>query len=63
VAGAALRVGVLRRWRRAPAPTRCCRSRPWFVAWDLAAIMPPGHWDFDPGASTTGIVLPFGLPV
>jgi lycopene cyclase domain-containing protein len=55
----ALRVGVLRRWRRlalAVLPVAAV-----FVLWDLAAIA-AGHWDFDP-AQTTGIVLPFGLPL
>ena len=55
----ALRVGVLRRWRRlvlTVVPVAVV-----FVLWDLAAIA-AGHWDFDP-SQTTGIVLPFRLPL
>ena len=54
-----LRVGVLRRWRRLLLTVLPVAAV--FVVWDLAAIA-AGHWDFDP-AQTTGIVLPFGLPV
>jgi lycopene cyclase domain-containing protein len=54
-----LRVGVLRRWRRLLLTVLPVAAV--FVAWDLAAIA-AGHWDFDPG-QTTGLVLPFGLPV
>jgi lycopene cyclase domain-containing protein len=55
----ALRVGVLRQWRRllltlAPVVTI-------FVVWDLLAIA-AGHWSFDP-AQTTGVVFPGGLPL
>jgi lycopene cyclase domain-containing protein len=55
----ALRVNVLRRWRRlllALLPTVVV-----FVVWDLAAIA-AGHWDYDP-AQTTGVVLPGRLPI
>jgi len=54
-----LRVGVLRRWRRLALTVLPVAAV--FVLWDLAAIA-AGHWDFDPG-QTTGIVLPFGLPL
>ena len=55
----ALRVGVLRQWRRlllTLAPVVVI-----FVAWDLLAIA-AGHWSFDP-AQTTGVVFPGGLPL
>jgi len=55
----ALRVGVLRQWRRlllTLAPVVAV-----FVVWDLLAIA-AGHWSFDP-AQTTGIVFPGGLPL
>ena len=55
----ALRVGVLRQWRRlllTLAPVVAV-----FVAWDLLAIA-AGHWSFDP-AQTTGVVFPGGLPL
>ncbi|GAB3517042.1 lycopene cyclase domain-containing protein [Phytohabitans suffuscus] len=55
----ALRVGVLRQWRRllvTLAPVVAV-----FVAWDLLAIA-AGHWTFDP-AQTTGVVFPGGLPL
>src|SRR5918912_1587368 len=56
---AALRVGVLRRWRRlllTVIPVAVV-----FAAWDVAAIA-AGHWSFDP-ARTTGILLPGRLPL
>lgn len=55
----ALRVGVLRQWRRllmTLAPVVAI-----FVVWDLLAIA-AGHWSFDP-AQTTGVVFPGGLPL
>lgn len=55
----ALRVGVLRQWRRlllTLAPVVAV-----FVVWDLLAIA-AGHWSFDP-AQTTGVVFPGGLPL
>jgi lycopene cyclase domain-containing protein len=55
----ALRVGVLRQWRRlllTLAPVVAI-----FVVWDLLAIA-AGHWTFDP-AQTVGLVLPGGLPL
>lgn len=55
----ALRVGVLRRWRRlllTLAPVVAV-----FVVWDMLAIA-AGHWSFDP-AQTTGVVFPGGLPL
>jgi lycopene cyclase domain-containing protein len=55
----ALRVGVLRQWRRlllTLAPVVAI-----FVVWDLLAIA-AGHWTFDP-AQTIGLVLPGGLPL
>jgi lycopene cyclase domain-containing protein len=55
----ALRVGVLRQWRRlllTLAPVVAV-----FVVWDLLAIA-AGHWTFDP-AQTTGVVFPGGLPL
>lgn len=55
----ALRVGVLRQWRRlllTLAPVVAV-----FVVWDLFAIA-AGHWTFDP-AQTTGVVFPGGLPL
>jgi lycopene cyclase domain-containing protein len=55
----ALRVGVLRRWRRLLLTLLPVAAV--FVLWDVAAIA-AGHWDFDP-AQTSGIVLPFGLPL
>jgi lycopene cyclase domain-containing protein len=54
-----LRVGVLRRWRRLALTVLPVAAV--FVLWDLAAIA-AGHWHFDPG-QTTGIGLPFGLPL
>jgi lycopene cyclase domain-containing protein len=55
----ALRVGVLRQWRRlllTLAPVVAI-----FVVWDLLAIA-AGHWSFD-RAQTTGVVFPGGLPL
>lgn len=55
----ALRVGVLRQWRRlllTLVPVVAV-----FAVWDVAAIA-AGHWTFDP-AQTTGILLPGGLPL
>lgn len=55
----ALRVHVLRRWRRlllTLVPVMAV-----FAAWDIAAIA-AGHWSFDP-RQTTGILLPGGLPL
>ncbi|MDQ7911438.1 lycopene cyclase domain-containing protein [Phytohabitans sp. ZYX-F-186] len=55
----ALRVGVLRQWRRllvTLAPVVAV-----FVVWDLLAIA-AGHWTFDP-AQITGVVFPGGLPL
>ena len=55
----ALRVNVLRRWRRlllTLAPVVAV-----FVLWDLAAIS-AGQWSFDPG-QITGVRLPGGLPL
>jgi lycopene cyclase domain-containing protein len=55
----ALRVNVLRRWRRlllTVAPVAAV-----FVAWDLAAIA-AGHWSFDP-EQIIGVRLPGRLPV
>jgi lycopene cyclase domain-containing protein len=55
----ALRVNVLRRWRRlllTLVPVMAI-----FAAWDIAAIA-SGHWSFDP-RQTTGILLPGGLPL
>ena len=55
----ALRVNVLRRWRRLlltllPVATV-------FVAWDLAAIG-AGQWSFD-RTQISGVILPGGLPL
>ncbi len=55
----ALRVGVLRQWRRllltlAPVATV-------FIAWDLAAVA-AGHWSFD-ADQVIGIWLPGGIPL
>jgi lycopene cyclase domain-containing protein len=55
----ALRVGVLRRWRRLVLTVFPVALA--FVLWDLAAIA-AGHWDFDPG-QITGVVLPGRLPL
>jgi lycopene cyclase domain-containing protein len=55
----ALRVGVLRQWRRlllTLAPVVAV-----FAVWDLLAIA-AGHWTFDP-AQMTGVVFPGGLPL
>jgi lycopene cyclase domain-containing protein len=55
----ALRIGVLRRWRRlllTLVPVGLV-----FVAWDAAAIA-AGHWDYDP-AQLVGITLPGRLPL
>jgi lycopene cyclase domain-containing protein len=55
----ALRVGVLRQWRRlllTLVPVAVI-----FVAWDLAAIR-AGHWSFDP-RQILGVMLPGGLPL
>jgi lycopene cyclase domain-containing protein len=55
----ALRVNVLRRWRRlllTLLPVTVV-----FVLWDLAAIA-AGHWTFDP-EQITGVLLPGGLPL
>ena len=55
----ALRVGVLRQWRRlllTLVPVAVI-----FVAWDLAAIA-AGHWSFDP-RQILGVRLPGGLPL
>jgi lycopene cyclase domain-containing protein len=55
----ALRVGVLRQWRRlllTLAPVVAI-----FVVWDLLAIA-AGHWTFDP-AQTVGVVFPGGVPL
>ncbi|MEV4534887.1 lycopene cyclase domain-containing protein [Asanoa sp. NPDC049518] len=55
----ALRVNVLRRWRRlllTLVPVMAV-----FAAWDIAAIA-AGHWSFDP-RQTTGVLLPGGLPL
>ena len=55
----ALRVGVVRRWRRLALTVLPVAVV--FVAWDLAAIA-AGHWHFDP-AQTVGVLLPGGLPL
>jgi lycopene cyclase domain-containing protein len=55
----ALRVNVLRRWRRlllTVVPVMAV-----FAAWDIAAIA-AGHWSFDP-RQTTGVLLPGALPL
>jgi len=55
----ALRVGVLRQWRRlllTLVPVAAI-----FVAWDLAAIA-AGHWTFD-ARQILGVRLPGGLPL
>jgi lycopene cyclase domain-containing protein len=55
----ALRVGVLRQWRRlllTLVPVAVI-----FVAWDLAAIA-AGHWSFD-ARQILGVRLPGGLPL
>jgi lycopene cyclase domain-containing protein len=55
----ALRVNVLRRWRRlllTLVPVMAI-----FAGWDIAAIA-AGHWSFDP-RQTTGVLLPGGLPL
>jgi len=55
----ALRVGVLRRWRRLLAtlvPVAVV-----FGTWDIVAIR-AGHWSYDP-AQTTGVLLPGRLPL
>ncbi|GIF48555.1 lycopene cyclase domain-containing protein [Asanoa ferruginea] len=55
----ALRVNVLRRWRRlllTIVPVMAI-----FALWDIAAIA-AGHWSFDP-MQTTGILLPGRLPL
>jgi lycopene cyclase domain-containing protein len=55
----ALRVNVLRRWRRlllTVVPVMAV-----FAIWDILAIA-AGHWSFDP-RQTTGVLLPFGLPL
>lgn len=55
----ALRVGVLRQWRRLLLTLLPVAAV--FVVWDLLAIA-AGHWTFDP-AQTTGVVFPGGLPL
>jgi lycopene cyclase domain-containing protein len=55
----ALRVGVVRRWRRLLLTVLPVAAV--FVLWDLAAIA-AGHWDFDAG-QVVGVWLPGGLPV
>jgi len=55
----ALRVGVLRQWRRLLCTVGVVAVI--FGAWDLAAIA-AGHWSFDP-AATTGVLLPGRLPL
>jgi lycopene cyclase domain-containing protein len=55
----ALRVGVLRRWRRLALTAVPVAAL--FVGWDLAAIH-AGHWTFDPG-QLIGVWLPGGLPL
>jgi lycopene cyclase domain-containing protein len=55
----ALRVGVLRRWRRLLATVVPVAVV--FGAWDIAAIR-AGHWSYDP-AQTTGVRLPGALPL
>lgn len=55
----ALRVGVLRQWRRLLLTLLPVVAI--FVVWDLLAIS-AGHWTFDP-AQTTGVVFPGGLPL
>jgi lycopene cyclase domain-containing protein len=55
----ALRVGVLRRWRRlvmALIPVVVI-----FAAWDVVAIA-AGHWRYDPG-QLIGVTLPGRLPL
>ncbi len=55
----ALKVGVLRRWRRLVltlAPVAVV-----FVAWDLAAIA-AGHWSYD-DSQLVGVWLPGRLPL
>lgn len=54
-----LKVGVLRRWRRLAFTVLPVALV--FLVWDAAAIR-AGHWSFDP-AQTTGLRLPFGLPL
>jgi lycopene cyclase domain-containing protein len=55
----ALRVGVLRQWRRLALTLLPVAAI--FIAWDLAAIA-AGHWSFDP-RQTLGVLLPGGLPL
>ncbi|MEV4624175.1 lycopene cyclase domain-containing protein [Asanoa sp. NPDC049573] len=55
----ALRVNVLRRWRRLLLTVLPVMAV--FAAWDIAAIA-AGHWSFDP-RQTTGILLPGRLPL
>jgi lycopene cyclase domain-containing protein len=55
----ALRVGVLRRWRRLALTVLPVLVA--FLAWDALAIR-AGHWRFDQG-QLLGVTLPGGLPV
>lgn len=55
----ALRVGVLRQWRRLALTLLPVAVI--FIAWDLAAIA-AGHWSFDP-RQILGVLLPGGLPL
>lgn len=55
----ALRVGVLRQWRRLVLTLVPVAAV--FVAWDLAAVA-AGHWSFDPG-QVVGVWLPGGIPL
>lgn len=55
----ALRVNVLRRWRRLLLTLLPVAVA--FLAWDLAAIA-AGHWSFDP-TQTIGLRLPGDLPL
>lgn len=54
-----LHTRVYARLRRLALTVLC--TAPVFVAWDLYAVA-AGHWSFDL-RSTTGVVLPGGLPV
>lgn len=55
----ALRVGVLRQWRRLALTVVGVAAV--FVAWDIAAIA-AGHWSYDP-RQLVGVTLPGRLPV
>jgi lycopene cyclase domain-containing protein len=55
----ALRVGVLRRWRRLGLTLIPVVLA--FTAWDIAAIR-AGHWWYDP-AQVVGLTLPGHLPL